>query len=72
MTSIRMEMKIAKANAAFIFSVNTAVCVRNPGPIADVAIRNAAPNSTLRISFLLLPPVASNRCPATPNTSRKG
>ncbi len=45
--SIRIETKIAKANAALSLSVKTAVCVRNPGPIAEVAIKNAAPIRTL-------------------------
>ena len=47
MMSIMMETTIAKAKAAFSLSVKTAVCVRNPGPIAEVAIRKAAPISTL-------------------------
>src|SRR5687768_197444 len=37
------EIRIAKAKLAPRRSVKTAVCVRNPGPTADVAIRNAAP-----------------------------
>ena len=28
-------------------SVNTAVCVKNAGPIADVAIKNTEPNNNL-------------------------
>ena len=35
---MRMETKIAKPNAAPYFTVNTAVWVKNPGPIAEVAI----------------------------------
>src|SRR5687768_12131905 len=37
------EIRIAKAKLAPRRSVKTAVWVRNPGPIADVAIRKAAP-----------------------------
>ena len=46
-TSMRIDTTIAKAKAAFNLSVKTAVCVKNPGPIAEVAIKNAAPISTL-------------------------
>ena len=42
-----METTIAKAKAAFSWSVKTVVCVKNPGPMAEVAIRKAAPISTL-------------------------
>lgn len=38
-----MEIKITKPKLASSFSVNTVVCVRKPGPIADVAIKKAAP-----------------------------
>ncbi len=42
--SIKTEMKITNPKLAFNSSVNFVVCVMNPGPIADVAMRNAAPN----------------------------
>lgn len=29
--------------------VNTVVCVKNPGPIADVAIKKAAPKSNVQL-----------------------
>ena len=35
---MKMEIKIAKPNAAPNFTVKTAVWVKNPGPIAEVAI----------------------------------
>ena len=47
MMSIRIDTIIAKAKAAFSWSVKTVVWVRNPGPMAEVAIRKAAPISTL-------------------------
>ena len=56
--SMTMETMMAKAKAAFSWSVKTVVCVRNPGPIAEVAIRKAAPISTLTadsfFSFIFL------------------
>ncbi len=45
--SINTDVRMANPNAAANRSVNTAVWVRNPGPIADVAMRNAAPRRTL-------------------------
>ena len=42
------ETRIAKPKLAPSWLVKTAVCVRNPGPMALVAIKNAAPSSTLR------------------------
>lgn len=35
-------MRITNPKLANSLLVNTAVCVRNPGPIADVAIKKAA------------------------------
>ena len=45
------ETNITKANVAPMSFVNTAVCVINPGPIADVAIKNAAPKRTDKLFF---------------------
>lgn len=42
-----MEHIIMNEKLVFSFSVKTEVCVMNPGPIADVAIRNAEPKSVL-------------------------
>mgnify|MGYP003610690380 CR=1 FL=1 len=36
------------------FAVNTVVWVKKPGPIADVAIINAAPNNTDQLDFFPL------------------
>ena len=44
MSTIRAT-RIAKANAARSWTVNVVVWVRNPGPMADVAIRNIAPRN---------------------------
>ena len=41
--STRIDSKIANANAAPIWTVNTDVWVRKPGPMADVAMRKMAP-----------------------------
>ncbi len=49
--SMRIEMRIAKANAAPICAVNVAVWVMNPGPIAEVAMRKIAPTMALRLIF---------------------
>ncbi len=49
--STRMEIRMTNAKLAMSCSVKTVVCVRNPGPIADVAMRNAAPSRTLRFCF---------------------
>ncbi|MPN52428.1 hypothetical protein SDC9_200089 [bioreactor metagenome] len=46
------ERIIPNEKAAFKFCVKTADCVRNPGPIAEVAMRKAAPNKTLNVPFL--------------------
>jgi hypothetical protein len=40
--SNKIEIKITNPKLANNVLVNTAVCVRKPGPIADVAIKNAA------------------------------
>ena len=37
-----IDIKMIKPKLAISEFVKTAVCVRNPGPIADVAMRNAA------------------------------
>lgn len=50
--SMTIDARMAKAKLAPNFSVNTAVCVKNPGPIADVAMRKTAPK---RIDHLVLP-----------------
>ncbi len=41
-----IERRMTKPKLARSCLVKTVVCVRNPGPTADVAIRNAAPNIT--------------------------
>jgi hypothetical protein len=40
------EMRITNPKLANSCPVKTVVCVRNPGPTADVAMRNAAPRMT--------------------------
>ena len=54
MMSIMTTHTITKAKEARYWAVNLDVWVKKPGPMADVAIRNAAPNSTdmLLVSFL--------------------
>ena len=47
--SSRIESKITKPKLASSVCVKVAVWVRKPGPMAEVAIRKAAPNSTLRL-----------------------
>ena len=47
-TSMRIETRMANANAAPIWTVNVAVCVMKPGPMAEVAMRNMAPSSAVR------------------------
>ncbi len=39
-------MRMTKPKLARSYPVNTVVCVRNPGPTADVAIKKAAPRIT--------------------------
>jgi hypothetical protein len=46
MRSTTIEIRIAKPKLAKSREVNTAVEVKNPGPMAEVAIRNAAPYKT--------------------------
>jgi hypothetical protein len=46
-----MDNKITKPKLAPSCAVKTAVCVKNPGPIADEAIKKAAPNRTLQLCF---------------------
>ena len=48
--STRMETRIANANAAPISTVNTVVCVMNPGPMALVAMRNIAPSDAVNVA----------------------
>ena len=43
----KTDTNITNPKFAFTSFVNLAVCTKNPGPIADVAIINAAPSSTL-------------------------
>ena len=43
--SSKTEMSITKPKLVISSAVNKLVCVRKPGPIADVAIRKAAPVS---------------------------
>ena len=50
--SMMMEAKIAKAKLAPNFSVNTVVWVKNPGPMAEVAIIKAAPSRTDQFDLL--------------------
>ena len=45
---------IANAAEAINCCVKTVVCVKKPGPIADVAIKKAAPSITCKVPFLLL------------------
>ena len=46
------EIRITKPNDVKSSSVNVEVCVRNPGPMAEVAIRKAAPSMADRITDL--------------------
>ena len=52
-----METRIANAKLAPSVWVNTAVCVRKPGPMADVAMRNAAPMSVDRTALRSMGPM---------------
>ena len=58
--SMTIEARIANAKLAANFSVNTAVCVRNPGPMADVAMMNAAPSSTDHLLVALRLPITAS------------
>lgn len=56
---------MANAKSAFNWPVNAAVCNINPGPMDDVAIKNAAPKRTDKlalpvIGFILTPFFYSN------------
>ena len=42
--------------------VNTAVWVRKPGPMAEVAIRNAAPIKAPRVVFFSMTPMCPFLC----------
>src|SRR4051794_3364801 len=42
--SSNKEIRITKPKLVERSAVNFAVCVKNPGPIAEVAIKNAAPS----------------------------
>ena len=54
-TAERMiDTRMTKPKLALYWPVNVAVCVRKPGPIADVAIRNAAPKSAPLLFFFSL------------------
>ncbi len=50
--SIMIDNKIANAKLAKNCSVNTAVCVKNAGPIAEVAIKNTEPSNNLRCALV--------------------
>jgi len=52
--SNRIEIRITNPKLVSSCSVNKDVCVRKPGPIAEVAIRNAAP-SMAEFFFIMLP-----------------
>ena len=57
--SMMMEMTMANAIAAPSLAVKTAVWVRKPGPMAEVAMRKMAPTIADEASFfffLFLPP----------------
>ena len=45
------EIIIANAKSAFNSPVNAAVCNINPGPMDDVAIKNAAPKRTDKLAL---------------------
>ncbi len=45
--SIIIDSKMANAKLEANCAVKTAVCVKNAGPIAEVAIKNTDPNSSL-------------------------
>lgn len=62
-TSVRIEERMAKAKAACSFSVNTAVCVKKPGPMAEATMRKAAPKRTLTVFFFRFALSSSNRVP---------
>ena len=47
--SMMIETRIANPNAAASWLVNTAVWVRKPGPMAEVAIKKIAPIRMLRV-----------------------
>ena len=51
-TSSRMVATMTRANADLNCPVKVAVCVRKPGPIAEVAIRKAAPMRAVILFFL--------------------
>ncbi len=55
--SSKTEIKITKPKLASSSLVNLVVCVKKPGPIADVAIKNAAPRiAPLSLKGDVLPP----------------
>ena len=45
------DTTMANAKSAFRSFVNAAVCNIKPGPIEDVAIKNAAPNRTEKLAL---------------------
>jgi hypothetical protein len=52
--SSRIEISIANPKLAKRVLVKTVVTVKNPGPMAEVAIRKAAPvNALLRDDFVI-------------------
>ena len=50
--STRIDARMAKANAAPSATVKFVVWVMNPGPMAEVAMRNMAPRRALRPAAL--------------------
>ena len=59
------DTTMANAKSAFNWPVNAAVCNINPGPMDDVAIKNAAPKRTDKlalpvIGFILTPFIYSD------------
>ena len=54
MAAMISEIRTTKPKLGPRLDVKVAVWVRNPGPIAEVAIRNAAPSITLIFCLLFL------------------
>ncbi|MNV74467.1 hypothetical protein D3C71_1676880 [compost metagenome] len=52
--SIMIELRMTKPKLAPRDCVKTVVCVKKPGPMAEVAIRNAAPISTLLFFMIFI------------------
>ncbi len=60
---------MAKAKSARRAAVKTAVCVRKPGPMADVAIRKAAPSAARRESRSVVCCAGTRQCSSAPGLS---